>query len=154
MLVNILKLGFLLSVSVGSAYLVYLAALYIVSPLVSRISAFIAWWIVTTFINSRIWPRTKENSCQVSFDESHLFVSDPTGNNEKITWKDVEEIGIVTTDEGPWVEDVFWFFLGPNKEQDCVVPSESLGIKELMEELQHRFSWKLITPKNYDVDSA
>jgi len=58
--------------------------------------------------------------------------------NEKIYWKDVKEIRIITTDEGPYVEDVF-FVLEGNEGSGCLVPHDAAVRTNLLEELQTRF---------------
>ena len=39
---------------------------------------------------------------------------------EEVTWNDLACVEIVTTDEGPFVEDVFWLFLA--KDHGCALP--------------------------------
>ena len=56
------------------------------------------------------------------------------GRTEEIRWDDLREVGIITTDAGPYVDDVFWVLLGD--EGGCVVPSEAEGSAELLKRLQ------------------
>jgi hypothetical protein len=49
---------------------------------------------------------------------------------------DLEEVGIVTTDEGPFKEDVFFLLLAADRKSGCVVPQSCDGAKELLERLQ------------------
>jgi len=37
------------------------------------------------------------------------------GVQESIRWNDLYEVGLVTTDEGPYSEDVLWILLGPDQ---------------------------------------
>ena len=57
---------------------------------------------------------------------------------EQIDWSAVEEILIITTDQGPYQEDVF-FALGGPKGKGCLVPHEAAVRTKLLEELQSRF---------------
>jgi hypothetical protein len=41
----------------------------------------------------------------------------------------------VTTDHGPFVDDVFWLLIGEDG-KGCAVPSEAEGMKALLERLQ------------------
>ena len=57
-----------------------------------------------------------------------------SGEQQSVRWDELEEVAIVTTDCGPFLDDVFWMLCGKNR--GCVVPSESLGTNELIERLQ------------------
>src|SRR5262249_44301524 len=46
--------------------------------------------------------------------------------HESVRWADLEQIVIVTTDEGPMCEDVFWLFIGPDA-TGCAVPGSAVG---------------------------
>jgi hypothetical protein len=71
---------------------------------------------------------------RVSFDDSAITRTLPDGKTESVRWDDLQEVGIVTTDEGPMVEDVYWMLLGSNG--GCAVPGGALGAKELLNRLQ------------------
>jgi hypothetical protein len=53
---------------------------------------------------------------------------------EVVYWDDLVEISIITTDEGPFVDDVFWILSGSTS--GCLAPSEAEGTKELLSKLQ------------------
>jgi hypothetical protein len=57
---------------------------------------------------------------------------------EQIHWKDIVEIRIVTTDEGPYQEDVF-FVLAGDEGKGCLVPHDAAVRTKLLQELQTRF---------------
>jgi hypothetical protein len=57
----------------------------------------------------------------------------PNGKTESIRWDELREVGIVTTDEGPWAADVFWLLLCDGV--GCAVPSEAQGARTLLERL-------------------
>jgi len=44
----------------------------------------------------------------VSFDNRQIVRTLPDGRTESVRWDDLEEISIITSDEGPYVDDVFW----------------------------------------------
>jgi hypothetical protein len=60
----------------------------------------------------------------------------PDGVQETIRWDDLAEVGIITTDEGPWAEDVFWLLIGSDGKSGCAVPQGAEGSKVLLEALQ------------------
>ena len=39
----------------------------------------------------------------------------PDGVHESVQWADLVEVGIITTDEGPFSEDVFWVLLAADQ---------------------------------------
>lgn len=58
------------------------------------------------------------------------------GVQESIRWHDLSEVGLVTTDEGPYSEDVFWMLLGPDQKTGCAVPQSADGADNLLVALQ------------------
>lgn len=72
---------------------------------------------------------------RVHFDDATITSTLANGGEtETVRWDDLQEVGIVTTDEGPAAEDVFWLLLGANGR--CAVPSGADGMKELLARLQ------------------
>src|SRR5688572_29049694 len=57
------------------------------------------------------------------------------GRIEEVAWKDLVEVQIVTTDEGPFVDDVFFLLVGSNDAGVCV-PQGAPGSEPLLERLQ------------------
>jgi len=58
------------------------------------------------------------------------------GAREALRWDELEEVGIVTTSDGPFAEDVFWLLLGPSRRSGCAIPASALGMDELLARLQ------------------
>lgn len=87
------------------------------------------------------WIRHKRSSSvaaqeRVEFDEQEIrrFMRD--GRKESIRWDELHEIGIVTTDEGPWAEDVFWMFLNADHSKGCAIPNGAEGFAALLQRIQ------------------
>jgi len=70
----------------------------------------------------------------VIFDSAGITHSIADGQSEFVTWADLKTITVVTTNQGPFVDDVFWVLAGDLSR--CVVPSESQGMQELLPRLQ------------------
>jgi hypothetical protein len=70
----------------------------------------------------------------VTFDELGVKRVMRDGRTESISWDELQEVVIVTTDEGPFVDDVFWVLTGAEK--GCAVPSEAEGAQALLSRLQ------------------
>ena len=60
----------------------------------------------------------------------------PDGVQESIRWDDLGEVCILTTDEGPWSEDVFWVLTASDGKSGCTVPQFAEGADKLLEALQ------------------
>lgn len=57
---------------------------------------------------------------------------------EQVSWQEVTEIKIITTDDGPYREDVFFALVGDGN-NGCLVPHDAAVRTHLLEELQKRF---------------
>jgi hypothetical protein len=57
------------------------------------------------------------------------------GTVEAVAWTDLVEVQIVTTDEGPFVDDVFFLLAGSNGKGVCV-PQGAPGSEPLLDRLQ------------------
>ena len=71
---------------------------------------------------------------EISYDETGVHRKMKNGKTEYIRWDELNEVVIITTDEGPFVDDVFWVLKGESG--GCVAPSEALGTNELITRLQ------------------
>lgn len=71
---------------------------------------------------------------RVTFDERGVVFEGADGRREGIVWRELRAVTVITTDEGPWRDDVFWLLEGA--EGGCVVPSEAEGMPEFLERLQ------------------
>jgi hypothetical protein len=71
---------------------------------------------------------------RVTFDDERVVRTMRDGRTEQVRWSDLREVGIVTTDAGPLVDDVFWVLIGD--EGGCIVPSEAEGAIALLTRLQ------------------
>lgn len=81
-----------------------------------------------------LWnPFRKKRTC-VKFDEQTIVCHYSNGRTEAIRWTDLREVSIRTTDDGPFVDDLFWIL--KSAAADCIVPSEAVGVQELLIRLQ------------------
>jgi hypothetical protein len=77
---------------------------------------------------------TKRSKDLVQFDEVGVIRTMRDGRQESIRWEELQEVRIITTDEGPFVDDVYWLLIGGGT--GCAVPSESEGAQELLQRFQ------------------
>jgi len=78
-------------------------------------------------------PKTPD---RVTFTGDAVTRVRPDGVEETIRWDDLHEVGILTTDEGPWQEDVFFLLVASDGKSGCAAPQSSDGSKQLLERLQ------------------
>ena len=80
-------------------------------------------------------PKTRERD-RVSFTDDVVTRVRPDGVQETIRWDELYEVEIITTDEGPRQEDVFFLLIASDGKSGCAVPQSSEGSKQLLERLQ------------------
>ena len=73
---------------------------------------------------------------RVIYDDIAVTRTRSDGVEETIRWVDLHEVGILTTDEGPVREDVFYLLIAEDGKSVCVVPQSSEGCDQLLERLQ------------------
>ena len=78
-------------------------------------------------------PKTPD---RVTFTDDAVTRVRSDGVEETIRWNDVHEVGILTTDEGPLQEDVYFLLIASDRKSGCAVPQSSDGSKQLLERLQ------------------
>jgi hypothetical protein len=75
-----------------------------------------------------------ESKWVVSVSDTHVSCTRPNGVVESVSWDDLKMVAIETTDEGPYVGDVFWYLAG--EKGGCVVPLGAIGEDLMVERLQ------------------
>ena len=76
----------------------------------------------------------------VTFDDRTIIVRHPNGDTRAIGWDELTLVGIKTTDEGPFVADVFWGLHGLDGKPQVVYPQGATGGESLMVEMQRRLA--------------
>jgi len=76
----------------------------------------------------------------VTFDERTITVRYSGGETRAIRWDELTMVGIKTTDEGPFVADVFWGLHGPDGGPRVVYPQGATGEDEMLAEMQRRLA--------------
>jgi len=91
---------------------------------------------VFAFIKRKLRERSETNRTRdrVVFDEEGVMRTMANGQVEGVRWDDLVRVEIMTTDQGPFVDDVFWLLSA--EDHGCAVPSESEGMLALLERLQ------------------
>lgn len=104
-------------------------------------------WLVVTLLSiaalySYLRPQPKglipESLYKVTFDEHAIVVTDPRGGTQRVAWTDMTRVAVRTTDEGPFLPDVFWEIHAAGDDPAIVFPGGATGENELLAELQRR----------------
>jgi hypothetical protein len=66
----------------------------------------------------------------VLVDETGIMLRHPDGRAQALVWTDLHEVGVLTTDDGPWFEDVFFALIGPG-DSGFLVPQGREGSQAL-----------------------
>lgn len=95
-------------------------------------TACLAAMIVGPWLEQRRMSRPE----RVTFDEQRIERHMPNGTIESISWEEIDEVGILTTDEGPFVDDVFWLMTNSTRTKGCAPSNAAEGFSSLLERLQ------------------
>ena len=82
----------------------------------------------------RLFRRNPGERPRVTFDAEGVVRTLPDGRSESVRWGELQEVSILTTDEGPYGDDVIWMLRGTGG--GCAVPSETDGVTGLLARLQ------------------
>ena len=64
------------------------------------------------------------------------------GQWESVRWDDLDEVAVVTNDQGPFADDVHWLLLPVGRQQVCAIPQSAAGSDKLLERLQQLPGWR------------
>ena len=70
-------------------------------------------------------PKNPENEYLVTITEEFIKIEHPRRKTEQILWKDINEIRLINTDEGPFLPDVWLALIG--KDSGCLIPHGAKG---------------------------
>jgi hypothetical protein len=79
---------------------------------------------------------TPEAAERVAVDARTIRRHRSDGGVEEISWEQLAEVHIVTTDEGPWADDVFWLLSNEGHSHGVVISNSAEGLPALLESLQ------------------
>lgn len=67
----------------------------------------------------------------ITFDDDKIYCQRPDGDIKTMTWDSIEAVIIITTDMGPFVNDVFWV-IHESEGNNLIFPSCASGVDELL----------------------
>lgn len=101
--------------------------------------------VLVTFLAAAAWRRRggraaggKAVRARVGATDAAIVATAPDGTTRSICWEDLARVTIRTTDEGPWVEDVFWLLEDAAGQVRVVYPGGAHGGQELLAAMQER----------------
>ena len=84
--------------------------------------------------------RVPVSPVHVAQDEKTIVVRQPDGKLETILWSDIGGVSIVTTDAGPYAEDLYWVLEHRDGRRGPVVPMNAAGEHDLLKAMQRRLA--------------
>jgi hypothetical protein len=72
----------------------------------------------------------------VAFDQRGVSTVVRGQANQFMAWDSLTEVGVLTTGDGPFGEDVFWILVGEGESSVCVIPQGASGAEALLARLQ------------------
>lgn len=79
---------------------------------------------------------SKTGTHRIQLNDACVTYQRADGTRETMRWDELEEVGIVTTADGPFAEDVYWVLLGPDRRTGCAIPACASGMDQLIARLQ------------------
>lgn len=76
----------------------------------------------------------------ITFDDERITVTYGNGETRSVRWADLTMVGIRTTDEGPFLPDVFWGLHAGASEPAVVYAQGATGEREFMSAMQQRLA--------------
>ena len=98
------------------------------------------FFINTVLLNGIIFKgQVEQNTPVFEFDENSGTIGFPDEEKRNIPWNKVCKIEIVTTDQGPWEEDVWWLFFLEGIEEPIDIPQGAKGNEKIFDALENHF---------------
>lgn len=72
-----------------------------------------------------------EDFYKITLTDGFVKVEHPKRKTEQINWNDIDKIAIITTDEGPFLPDVWLILTG--KDSGCSMPQGAPGYDEVFD---------------------
>ncbi len=94
-------------------------------------------WFIQRFVFRKL---IEEQTPVLKVDGKSGSVEYPGEEKRQIPWNAVRRIQLLTTDEGPWSEDVWWLFYLAGVDDPVVVPHGSQGNEKVFDVLEKHFS--------------
>lgn len=97
-------------------------------------------WLWKRFQRHEMPPqrRVQVSAVRVVHDDKTIVVRQADGTTERIAWSDLGSVSVLTTDAGPFEEDLFWVLTHRDGRRGPVVPMDAEGEHELVKTMQRR----------------
>lgn len=82
--------------------------------------------------------RELDEHVRVSHDRESITLSRDDGSAEILLWSELVSVTVLTTDEGPFAQDLFWVLRSRDGRKSLVVPMNARGEHDLLHAMQER----------------
>lgn len=142
----------LITSTIGSAIILTIIKPYcggVPSYLLSALGFMLIHYVINGVIfNGWLLKTVIENNTPIfTYDSQHGYIGFPDEPPKEIPWESVEKIEIITTDEGPWQEDLWWVFFILDTDEPLLIPNGAKGIDAIFNILEDKF-------KNIDMEAT
>ncbi len=137
----IIRLLLVLGVAIVGGFVVYAFTVNLVWTMSSNAATL--WmalcFLLLGFLAHRVLPPADrpdlvtEEDVIVDFDDEEITTLHPDGLSECVRWEDLSRVEVVTTDEGPFLCDVFYVLHGTSTA--VAIPQGATGERQLVERL-------------------
>jgi hypothetical protein len=84
--------------------------------------------------------RVHISAVRVVHDDKTIVVRHPDGSSDQIGWSDLGSVSVLTTDAGPYEDDLFWVLTHRDGRRGPVVPMDAEGEHALLKTMQRRLA--------------
>ena len=129
----------LIASACGTAVLIYGAVYFQVSSVVAGMAGCITIALASVpylRVKQEAKAGAKQRNERVEFNDEGIRRIMQNGETESINWNELAAVEIVTTDDGPWTEDLYWILRNNDGSRGCAIPNASEGFKDLLIRLQ------------------
>ena len=105
-------------------------------------TAMLTHFFINGFLLNKIIFRrqVEENTPVFELTEKGAFFGYPNEPKQQLTWARVTKIEIVTSNEGPWSEDLWWAIFQEGEEEPTLLPNCTKNITAIFNVLETEFS--------------
>lgn len=109
----------------------------LVAAFFGALSIFYGYQFLRSWNAGQTSTRTTGSPVTVAFTDATISANYGNGETRSIDWNSITKVGITTSDEGPFVEDVFWG-LHAGEEIKVAYPQGANGEQALLRAMQER----------------
>ena len=132
--------------SLENIFMILISIAFVVTDLLIS-DRFMTWWgvfwgfcfivlILDPLINAKKQEPLGLQKEYIEFDDKNIRRVIPHQLDENIDWSELNEVLIVTNDQGPFFDDAHWLLMNEDKTKGVAISNDATGFNELLTKLQ------------------